>query len=73
MLTHLRFAMFNFVVHHAYFSCMLCLQVFTVLNINLTTLSMLILFLFKNINFWRDHEPVGSGRVGNLAGLVTKV
>jgi len=41
---------------------MLWLQVFTVLNINFTTMSMLILFLLKN-QLWRDHEPVGWGQV----------
>jgi len=59
---------FYSVVHGAYFSCMSCLQDFTFLNTNLTTLWML------NTAFWKSTfgviiwvGRVGSGRVGNLA------
>ena len=59
--------MFHFVVHYAYFSCMSCFQEFTLLNIDLTTLRILKLYIELKVTFgvivsW-------AGRIGSVCCL----
>jgi len=77
MWTHpcnVQFTMLYFIVHYAYFSCISCLQDFTLLNVTLTTWRILILY-FLNSTFgvimsWSGRVILllvigGSSRVGS--------